>query len=423
MNILSMFAFFSALFALFQGLFVLYLNCRSKIHILFFFVTICLSYWSFCAVFGYSANTVAEVFSWLRLSTPGFAFLHVFTLHFILVITDNSCKIKNSVLALLYIPSVYFTWYGMTHPFVFDVFTRVGNFWIGRPMLDSPIFILFMMQYMLYYFIAAVIIIRWIYNKNSNRIRKQGILLLISICGTILIYNLESLILPFFTDYKTLVLSVNAGILWVTGFWIAIIRYHLFTWETDRLLHEIFNEVDQVILLLDGDLSIIVGNKPASQVLDLRHSRLCMPGVISLIRNLNTAVDNGRRIKKQIFFTRIKDSSNSEHSFRFKLTPMYDSYNDFYGYLLAGIEIKEFNCLQKQYSLTDREMEILHDLCNGLSGKDIAVRHSITLATVKSHCTHIYNKTGTNSRLEIMRMLADYNSDISFNDGLLFNRS
>lgn len=422
MNILSMFAFFSAMFALFQGFFVIYLNRRSAIHWLFFFLTLCLAYWSFCAVFGYSADSIDGVFFWLRMSAPGYTLLHAVTLHFIMEVTGFSRKLHRFIVPALYIPSFFFTWYGATHHFVFDMFTRVDTYWIGRPMLDSPLFVVFMLQYLSYYTAAALIIVWWMRRRNSKRIRKQGTILLVSICGTILIYNLESLLLPHFTDYRTLVVSVNAGIIWVTGFWIAIIRFHMFTWETDRLLNEIFNELDQFIVLLDADLSLIVGNQTAVQLFDYKNHKFGIPGLENTVNshlNRKNVFESARTCQ---FFSRIRDINGLEHSYRFTMSAKLDTYGDFYGYLLTGKEVKEFESLKLQYHLTDREMGIVYDLCNGLSGRDIAEKNSISLATVKSHCTHIYNKIGTNNRLELMKLLNDYSADLSSEEGLLLNR-
>ena len=53
--------------------------------------------------------------------------------------------------------------------------------------------------------------------------------------------------------------------------------------------------------------------------------------------------------------------------------------------------------------LTDREKGILDLLANGLMYKEIAVKASISIETVRKHVRHIYEKLQVNSRMEALR--------------------
>jgi len=55
----------------------------------------------------------------------------------------------------------------------------------------------------------------------------------------------------------------------------------------------------------------------------------------------------------------------------------------------------------KGYSLTKRETEIVLLLINGLSYKEIASRSYISMATLNTHISNIYNKLNIHSRSEI----------------------
>jgi LuxR family maltose regulon positive regulatory protein len=50
--------------------------------------------------------------------------------------------------------------------------------------------------------------------------------------------------------------------------------------------------------------------------------------------------------------------------------------------------------------LTERELEVLHLICDGLSNREIAGRLTVTLNTVKKHSSHIYGKLGVKSRAQ-----------------------
>jgi DNA-binding NarL/FixJ family response regulator len=51
--------------------------------------------------------------------------------------------------------------------------------------------------------------------------------------------------------------------------------------------------------------------------------------------------------------------------------------------------------------LTRREQEVLQAICEGMNNKDIAQQFGISPFTVKHHVTHIFDKAGVYSRLEL----------------------
>jgi two-component system nitrate/nitrite response regulator NarL len=55
----------------------------------------------------------------------------------------------------------------------------------------------------------------------------------------------------------------------------------------------------------------------------------------------------------------------------------------------------------RAFGLTPREVEIIRAVVSGCSNREIAERSSISENTVKSHLTHIFNKSGASSRVEL----------------------
>ncbi|HEY3876156.1 MAG TPA: helix-turn-helix transcriptional regulator [Candidatus Kapabacteria bacterium] len=58
--------------------------------------------------------------------------------------------------------------------------------------------------------------------------------------------------------------------------------------------------------------------------------------------------------------------------------------------------------LASEYKLSDTEVKLLPDILFGYTNEEIAVRHFISLATVKSHIKHILKKTGTKNRIDFI---------------------
>ncbi len=68
----------------------------------------------------------------------------------------------------------------------------------------------------------------------------------------------------------------------------------------------------------------------------------------------------------------------------------------------TGIELES----KRKYDLTEREIEVLEEMKQGHSNKQIAENLCISLATVKSHIINIYGKLGVNNRVAAINLFA-----------------
>jgi len=64
---------------------------------------------------------------------------------------------------------------------------------------------------------------------------------------------------------------------------------------------------------------------------------------------------------------------------------------------------------EKKFNLTEREMEILALLAEGLSNLEISQNLSVTIATVKFHLTNIFQKLGAKNRVMAVTIAMDHN--------------
>jgi DNA-binding CsgD family transcriptional regulator len=69
-----------------------------------------------------------------------------------------------------------------------------------------------------------------------------------------------------------------------------------------------------------------------------------------------------------------------------------------------GISLEE---LCKRYEVSPRESDIVLEICNGLSNKEISDKLFISLQTVKDHTHRIYIKTNVKSRAQLMNLVRE----------------
>jgi len=61
----------------------------------------------------------------------------------------------------------------------------------------------------------------------------------------------------------------------------------------------------------------------------------------------------------------------------------------------------------KKYEVSPRETDIVREICNGLSNKEIADKLFISLQTVKDHTHRIYIKTNVRSRVQLINLVKE----------------
>jgi non-specific serine/threonine protein kinase len=61
---------------------------------------------------------------------------------------------------------------------------------------------------------------------------------------------------------------------------------------------------------------------------------------------------------------------------------------------------------ESKTSLTKRELEIAHLIADDMSNHEIAIKLFLSDRTVETHVTHMFNKLGLNSRVQLTRWLA-----------------
>jgi DNA-binding NarL/FixJ family response regulator len=62
-----------------------------------------------------------------------------------------------------------------------------------------------------------------------------------------------------------------------------------------------------------------------------------------------------------------------------------------------------------RFEISSRESDIIREICNGLSNKEISGKLFISLQTVKDHTHRIYIKTNVKSRVQLINIVREFN--------------
>lgn len=89
--------------------------------------------------------------------------------------------------------------------------------------------------------------------------------------------------------------------------------------------------------------------------------------------------------------------------------PVYLTYGTSIGRKVADEPVRNisFEEFCTKYEVSPREKEIVLEICNGLSNKEIAEKLFITIQTVKDHTHRIYIKTNVRSRAQLMNLVSE----------------
>jgi DNA-binding NarL/FixJ family response regulator len=83
-----------------------------------------------------------------------------------------------------------------------------------------------------------------------------------------------------------------------------------------------------------------------------------------------------------------------------------------YGTLVSGLSSRpgveiSLDDFYSKFEVSPRERDIIQEICNGLSNKEISEKLFISLQTVKDHTHRIYIKTNVKSRVQLITLVKE----------------
>ena len=181
---------------LFLGIYILYLNPKSKMNFLYFLSTVALEVWAFGLGMALSANNLTDALFWRRFAAIGWGSFFSILLHYFLVFTGKERLLKKWwIYPALYLPSIItylgFTYFPAVNPQQYNLVQSALG-WINLAVNNGWDWF-YSAYYMLYSFIGYYLIWQWGRKSGNPKLKKQSHLILLSFLFTMLVGSLTDI--------------------------------------------------------------------------------------------------------------------------------------------------------------------------------------------------------------------------------------
>ncbi len=392
--------------ALVEGVYILHHDPRGTPNRLFFCMAACIALWLLGVGIGYGSATEEDARLWFRISSPGFIFLHCRTLHFVLAYTGRLASRAWRLSAWLsYLPSVVFQYIAWTGTMVFRGFSQSGSLWIGEPDFGSLSFSLLMIQYLSYYILSIGLLVHDALHSSRQRDRRQKLLIASGIGISVLLFNIEPFLLPLVSPYRTILVSPLFSIMLVSAAALAIRRYRFLSASAIVIERSTLDRLSDAFILFDTSLRPVYANAAAESIFPPEPT---LEGKVIEAAEIRAALSRAEQANLASFACMLssKAPGNARIDCRFSL--MRDAAGELESILAVGIPVSDTATIHSNFGLTKAESRVVSMLVEGKQQEAISRELDVSIRTVKSHCTHIYQKFGVSGKIELFRLLSEH---------------
>lgn len=273
MNIFSILSFTVFLVYLFLGWYVFNLKSEASVNRIFLLLSACFAIWALSFTFFYQAPDKETAWIWYNLSAIGRFFYPAVLLHIVLVFTKNNFFTKKWYYSfLIYIPALIFLYAIFTGPFITQDLILVNSQWYEVLITDNVWWYAYNSYYLLYDFIALIIIGLWGYKSSLLRERKQALVIVLAGALALALGTLTNTVLQISNIYILPSTAQIFSIVFFLGIAYAIIKYQLLKLTASVAAEQIVSKITDLVILMDPEGKIININSRAENLLGYSQS-------------------------------------------------------------------------------------------------------------------------------------------------------
>ena len=263
--------------SLILGFYILRIDYKSTINILFFIKSLIVCGFAFSALMiQLSINTI-EVLFWYKIMLFFLIIIPVTFLHFYIRIAG--IKLSQILIPIFYLPSliIIFFIFFFRNPLLSE-YCRYRGLWVVSEPGTNHFFIIFMSYIVIYPLVLYYIIYQWGKKSNLNKEKHHARLAFFSLTLTLSISILCDIIINSFF-YKLPHIGPLAFFIYFVFIFFALTKYRFLNYDIKNNMDGILHNIDELVFILDPSGAIIktsdvVNNKVRAPDGIIIHSRV-----------------------------------------------------------------------------------------------------------------------------------------------------
>lgn len=408
MLLLSFSSFFVFLTCIFMGIIGFVFDPKSKLNQAFAVLILILSFWAFGDMFFFASTSEKWLWFWYRVGSIGWCGMIFGFLYFCLVFSElyKKTPIAIKIVMILY-PLVLIIIQFTGSIFLKSIYITENGTIVTISNLKSIGFLIYNLG--LFPAVTTGIISIFIKSKksSSNRYKAQAKWIIITLIFSY-VFGFTSNILSDLIKYPIPPLGSSFIIILSGGILYSIIKYRLLRIDYNVIRNEIADSVSDIIIIISPGQKLLKANKTACESLSIKKSNIQDINIHELLLKkssfdkllINTIE---KKTYNEIGPVLFKSKSKEEILASVTIFPIIDKFDDHIGTIIIGKLLNNFEMAIKKNGISPQEKVIILYLMRGLLNKEIAHEMKISQATVKNYIYNIYKKTGSQTRVELLK--------------------
>lgn len=261
MSVFAVLSLISFLLYVQAGLLVLSKNRKSKVHLLFAFLSFLFALYAINYYLFFEAETLEQVYLYDRIASLGWVFFPLVTVWFVMQLTRSRHKIIRGILILFLLPVSLFSIYqSLFHLESVKFFYKVNNHWYYAPYDQTFAYSLFVVYLITSVLMVFYMLIGWYYTARSNREKVQSRILLVSISLFFAFTFLTNIIFPLFQAHVVPALAPINALLIIAGGVYALSLAPSRTITSDIIYDLIVYHIREFLFITDKEGKILTTN-------------------------------------------------------------------------------------------------------------------------------------------------------------------
>ena len=395
--------------SLLLGYIVFRRDINSRTRQAFLILSVTLASWAFVAMHAYPARDVSTFMTLFRV---GFVFqmLHFgAVLHFIVEVTRSTPAGYRRVY-LVYLPCIVVIVLFFTGRDYVEGFAIVDGVLQFNHRYDTAAFFGLFLVWFTYYGMVVYLCLRRARYSVIARERTLFHLLAASIVVIVSVTFLEVVVFPLLLATASRGLLILFKFAWLLCIGYLVDRYRFLTAPIGLRDIALTAFSGYMVLIVDNDHTVRRANTEAARIFSRRDDELEGTHVSSLLPAATGILSElaGRRDLGPVSrVIAVGEERDAPCVLEVKGSTLHDNRGRFIGFMLVGTEMKKPANLNRSFSLSKREIEIVEQIVGGLSNAEIAERLFISDRTVATHITHIFAKLGVKNRIQLQALLKE----------------